>query len=362
MKEHSRLSRLKQKLSQRPPAALLVTCRENIRYLSGFTGSSGMLLVTAHKAVLITDFRYAIQAQEEVADAEVRLGRKPLEELRQLLTELNPRGLAFEAESLTYDNYEKISLFCRQQALELIPSRRMVAELRLVKEPAELERIRQAISIAQLAFQKAVAGLKPGISERDLAFKIEFEARRAGSGKAPFDIIVAAGERSAMPHGLASDRLIGANELLVIDFGASYKGYKADISRTLLLGAPSPRQREIYQLVKCAQAAAMAGVMPGMKAQAVDKLAREVIEAAGYGEYFGHGTGHGVGLEVHEGPGINHDNQTRLVPGMVFTIEPGVYLPGVGGVRIEDMVLVTEGGAEVLTGLPRELVTHVTQN
>lgn len=358
MKNKNRLSNLKHKLRSQKLDALIITHLENIRYLTGFTGSGGMLLVTLKQAVLFTDFRYAIQAQQEVFGAKIRLGKKPLEQFKHFLEEVKLHRLGFEAEHLSFENYEKIDHICQQYGVELVPGYRLLAELRLIKQPEEIAQIKQAIAIAEAAFGRIAKQVKPGVREIDLALELEFEAKRSGSARLPFEIIVAAGKRSAMPHGVASDKVIPANELVIIDFGASYQGYNADITRTLLLGEPSPRQLELYQLVSRAQAEAIAGVRPGMQAQELDRIARGVIEDAGYGEYFGHGTGHGVGLEVHEEPSISQNDQTQLIPGMVFTIEPGIYLPEVGGVRIEDMVLVTEDGCEVLTSLPKELVKH----
>jgi Xaa-Pro aminopeptidase len=353
--EQQRLSNLRQQLDKQKLDALLVTNRENIRYLSGFTGSSGMLLVNDRQVFLLTDSRYTIQAQQEAPDTRLELGGNLLEQLEQLLRNLKLSRLGFEADHLTYNNYDKISHICRQKGLELVASQKLVADLRLIKEPEEINHIKQAVAIAETAFPKIIKQVKPGIQEKELALELEFATKHLGSGKPPFDIIVASGTRSAMPHGVASDKAISPGELIIFDFGASYKGYNSDITRTLLWGTPSPRQTELYEIVYAAQAEAIAGVKPGMSAAEVDKIARGVIEQAGYGEYFGHGTGHGVGLEIHEAPYINQKSQARLIPGMVFTIEPGVYLPETGGVRIEDMVLVTEDGCEVLTDLPKEL-------
>ncbi len=356
MKKQNRLSNLKHKLSSQKLDALIITHLENIRYLTGFTGSDGMLLVTSRRVALFTDFRYAIQAQEEVSGARIRLGKKPIEQFEHFLEEVKLCRLGFEAEHLSFENYDKIDHICQQHGLELVPCYRLATDLRLIKQPEEIAQIKRAIAIAEAAFGRIIERLKPGIREIDLALELEFEAKRAGSAKLPFEIIVAAAERSAMPHGTATDKVIPSNELVIIDFGASYQGYNADITRTLLLGEPSPKQLELYQLVAKAQAEAIAGVRPGVTASELDKIAREVIENDGYGEYFGHGTGHGVGLEVHEEPNISQAGQIQLAPGMVFTVEPGIYLPEIGGVRIEDMVLVTEDGCEVLTSLPRELV------
>jgi Xaa-Pro aminopeptidase len=355
VEQQKRVANLRRRLSGQRLDGLLVTGRENIRYLSGFTGSSGMLLVTHEQAVLLTDFRYAIQAGQETVGVEVRLGENPLKLSAQLLKEAKLHRLGFEAEDLNYDRFDKLKDICRQQEIELVPSHQLVAELRLIKEAAEIAQIKQAVAIAEAAFRQVIKQLKPGIREKDLALELEFAIRRSGSAKLPFEIIVASGERSAMPHGVASDKVIPAGELIIIDFGASHNGYTADISRTLLLGEPNPKQWELYQLVYEAQAEAIANVRPGMRASELDEVARGVIERTGYGEYFGHGTGHGVGLQVHEEPRISRENDDLLSPGAVFTIEPGIYLPDTGGVRIEDMVLVTENGCEVLTSLPKDL-------
>jgi Xaa-Pro aminopeptidase len=351
----TRLANLRQQLHRRKLDALLVTCRENIRYLCGFTGTSGMLLVNTQKLFLLTDSRYALQAGIEAKDAQLRLAGNPFDQLPELLEELKSARLGFEPEHIYYDSYHKLNDICRQHNIEIIPSRQFVAELRQTKDIGEIEQIKQAVAIAENAFCKTLKLLTSGLSEREFALELEVALKRLGSARLPFEIIVASGERSAMPHGIASDKSILPGELLVIDFGASFKDYNSDITRTLLLGEPSQRQQEIYNVVYEAQNRAIAGIRPGISAYEIDKIAREVIDKAGYGEYFGHGTGHGVGLMVHEQPVINRESKSQLAPGMVFTIEPGIYLPGIGGVRIEDMVLVTDTGCDVLTSLPKEL-------
>ncbi len=357
MNRLNRLIKLKEKLIANKIDAILITGMPNINYLTGFTGSSAMLLVSSAQTTLITDFRYTVQAQLEVDTKKIILQTEgnALANLKQILSELKPERMGFEAENITYKNYEKIYKICCGIGIKTTPCRQFVNKLRQVKDADEIDKIKQAIMLAETAFIETIGNLKPGIRENELAVELEFAIRRLGSGILPFEIIVASGKRSALPHGTASDKKILSGELIVIDFGASYKGYCSDISRSILLGRPDERQLEIYNTVAIAQEKAIQNIKPEMTAEDADNIARKIISEAGYGEYFGHGSGHGVGLEVHEAPYINPRDKTVLTEGMVFTVEPGIYLPNVGGVRIEDMLLITHDGCEVLTGLPKNL-------
>jgi len=358
---------LQNKLAKQKLGALLVTGGKNIRYLSGFSGSAGMLLVSRQGAVLFTDGRYSLQAKAEVNGVDpcsepgtrVRISNKPLPILKRLLGRLKISRLGIEAQHLTVAAYNKLQKLLAGTA-QVIVSQDLVEKLRLVKDAAELEYIKQAAQIAGAAFASIRGDIQPGVSEKELAGKLECALKAKGSDNIPFEIIVASGCRSAMPHGIASDKQLAERELVVIDFGASVAGYSADISRTLILGKAGAEQKKIYQAVAKAQARGIEAVKPGVKAARIDQITRSVIEQAGYGKYFSHSTGHGLGLEVHEAPSISKGDKTVLKEGMVFTVEPGVYLPGVGGVRIEDMLLVTADGCQVLSAGVENFLTGLT--
>lgn len=338
--------------------AVLITGQANRFYLSGFQGTAGMLLVTREAAWLVTDFRYAEAAREQAPDFQVvqHGGRDQLKVLGRLLAEAGVARLAFEPGHVSYHQFQEFA--GAWPGVELIPFEGLVEALRKVKDPDEIEHCRRAMELAEAAFEAVLAEIRPGRRERDLALDLEFAMRRRGADAAAFDFIVASGPRSALPHGYASDRVIEAGDIVTIDFGARYRGYHSDITRTVVVGGPADAKvREVYEAVRAAQAAGMAAVRAGVSAAAVDKAARDIITAAGYGEHFGHGTGHGIGLEVHEyprlGPGRDGD---VLEAGMLVTIEPGIYLPGWGGVRIEDTVLVTEDGCRSLCRTTKELL------
>ncbi len=334
----------------------LVTHPQNRRYLSGFTGedmppldSAGMLLITPDRAILLTDSRYAIQARGEVGGLEVAV-RDPrrADELGAQVAALGLQRLGFEAQHLLYSRYE--DLHEAVPALELVPTRGLVEQQRVAKDAAELALLRRAIAISDQAFDEVSAEIEPGMTEREVARRIEARMVALGAEAPAFPTIVAAGPNSAMAHAVPSDRPIRTHEPLVIDMGARYHGYHSDMTRTLSLGDHDERFAEIYNLVYQANRAAEAAARAGLSGEAVDAAARDVISAAGYGEAFGHGTGHGVGLEVHEGPSVRmRSPDTALPSGAVISIEPGIYLEGWGGVRIEDLVLLQPDGAEVLT-------------
>jgi Xaa-Pro aminopeptidase len=378
-----------EKLEEIDLEALLVTDIRNIRYLTGFTGSSGFILLSEDRSIFITDFRYKTQAEEEVSDFELRIEKGKLPDIMEkLVRELDLKTIGFEANA-PFDHYKKLSE--RLSGIELTPATDLIETLRAVKDDEELIFIRRAIAIAEESFNSILNLLRPGIIEKDIALSLEYEIRKGGSGLLPFDIIVASGERSALPHATSSRRSLEEGDLVIIDWGAQSDGYFCDITRTFMVGSnpPSPTfnsplnkgatppilplvrggeggvkggmggfsdKRKIYEIVLDAQKEAIQKVRPGMTFSELDAVARDFIEDAGYGEYFGHGLGHGVGLSVHEAPHIFWQGEGVLEEGMVFTIEPGIYIPGLGGARIEDMVLVKEKGAEVLTHLPKELL------
>lgn len=346
-----RLEALRTFIAGQGLTAVIVAKPENRRYFSGFTGSSGLLLVSAGEAKLLTDFRYIEQATRQAPDfAVVRHGSDMYETLAAEVKALGGEMIGFESDYTDWDTCQKLHEFVGKLApLHL-------DKLRMVKDDAELASLRVAVRLADRAFGHILSYIKPGVSERDIALELEFFMRKNGAEKAAFDIIVASGPRSALPHGRASDKMVTDGEFVTMDFGAVYEGYHSDITRTVVVGKASARQREIYDLVRAAQQAGLDAVAAGKTGRDVDAAARRVIGDAGYGEYFGHGLGHGVGLAIHEEPRLSPVGDVVLTPNMTVTVEPGVYLPDWGGVRIEDTVVVTADGVEVLTASSKELI------
>jgi Xaa-Pro aminopeptidase len=347
-------TRLKKRLESHQLDAVLLLSLENIRYLSGFTGSDAVFLLTQKEAFFLTDSRYWTQAEDEVRDAQIVRYQKKTDGLVSLLLDLKSKRVGFESSSLPFSLYQTL-LEKLEGRIEFVPLEKELRNLRAFKDETELSLIRSAIGIASEAFLHVLKLIKEGAEERVLSLEMEFFMKRRGAEATGFDIIVASGARSALPHGRASDKRIEKGDFVLIDFGSRFKGYHSDQTRTLFCHSSTSEQRKIYDIVKEAHDRAIAKIRPGIPISEVDRVAREFIRTQGYGEYFGHGTGHGIGLAVHEDPVVNGENQDPLQEGMVFTIEPGIYLPGWGGVRIEDMVRVTADGAEVLTYLSTEL-------
>ncbi len=359
----SRLARAASLLTARGLDALLVTSLENLRYLAGFTGSDGVLVVSADgEGRFTTDSRYETQAGQETRDVSVTVYKRKLDGTVDAVKAAGAARVGFEASVMPVETADAL----REQlsavktaaggavAFEPVPAEAM-APLRMRKDAEELDLLRRAASIAADSLAYTIALVKDGAREIDLALELEFAMRKRGAERLAFDTIIASGVRSALPHGRASEKRVAAGEFITIDYGARYNGYHSDETWTGVVGEPSAEQRRIFGLVKEAQAAGIAAVRAGVKASEVDAAARRIIDAAGYGRNFGHGTGHGIGLAVHEAPGVNTAGTVILEPGMVITVEPGIYLPGWGGVRLEDMVVVTETGAETLTRTSKEL-------
>jgi Xaa-Pro aminopeptidase len=347
-----RLQKSRKLIAEKGLDGLIISQQDNLRYLSGFTGS-GWLLISERDAVLALDFLYAEQAKQESSGFEITEIRQELHNwLPGLVLDLGWRKLGFEANLISYDAYRKLSeaLRAKQVNVELVPTTEVVEQLRAVKEPEELVFVTKAVKLADAALEEAKAMIRPGITEKEAAWEIERNLRQEGSEGVPFEIIVASGPNSALPHARPTEKAICADEPVIIDMGARINGYCSDLSRTLFLGRASEKFQKIYGVVRQAQAAAIDGVRSEMAASQADQLARSVIEEAGYGDAFGHGLGHGVGLAVHEFPRLGLNSSDSLTDGMVFTIEPGIYLAGEGGVRIEDMVVSENGKARVLTG------------
>ncbi|MBE0431441.1 MAG: aminopeptidase P family protein [Dehalococcoidia bacterium] len=348
-----RLQKLRATIAEKELDALMISQPENRRYLSGFTGSAGWLLIAEKHAFLATDFRYVEQAKGESPDFEiVRTARELRDWFPDLVSDAGWHKLGFEAGFVSYDMHGKLSeaIEGKQLNLELIPSTDLVEQLRAIKEPGELDFIIQAVKLADDALEQAKAEIRPGITEKEAAWEIEKLLRQNGSEGVAFEIIVASGPNGALPHARPSDKRIGSGETVVIDMGARFNGYCSDLTRTLFAGRADDTLWRVYDIVLRAQTAAIEGVESGMDAVQADRLARSVIEQAGYGDAFGHGLGHGVGLAVHESPTLGPGSSGSLAEGMVFTVEPGIYLVGQGGVRIEDMVVLENGRARVLTG------------
>jgi Xaa-Pro aminopeptidase len=336
--------------------ALLVSHAPNIRYLTGFTGSAGLLLVTSSRTVLVTDFRYAEQAPAEAAGAtEVVVEQSNLwERLRRVLEPGPKLRIGFERDRLTVRDADRLM---RLDAADPVPTSDLVEGLRAVKDAGEVSAIRAAAELAHAALEEVLPSIRTAQTELAIAARLELALRSRGSEWHPFETIVASGPRSALPHARATDRAVRAGDWLLIDFGARLSGYCSDITRTVMVGAKADdRQRAIYDVVVRAHGAARTGLRPGLSGREADALARDVIDAAGFGEAFGHSLGHGLGLEVHEGPRLARSAEELLQAGAVVTVEPGIYLEGWGGVRLEDDVYLTAMGAECLSDGRTELL------
>jgi Xaa-Pro aminopeptidase len=356
-----RADRLAAALAERELDALLVTHLVNVRWLTGFSGSNGLAIVgPGDRRLFLTDFRYLSQSAEQLDDAwERQITPELLPAAAQALGGADRAGeprlrVGFDDATLPVKDHATLA----QRAgdgVELVAAGGLVEELRLVKDAQELDRIRAAARLADAALTEVLGRGLAGRTERDVALDLEMTMRRAGAESVSFAPIVAAAQHSALPHAEPRDVEIPAGTLVTIDWGAQLDGYASDCTRTFATGALDPRDAEIYELVLRAQEASLAAVRAGASARDVDAVARDIITAAGHGEHFGHGLGHGVGAEVHEGPRLSQRSDSTLAAGQVVTVEPGVYVPGALGVRIEDLVVVTEDGAEVLTGLPKQL-------
>ncbi len=333
---------------------ILFSSLENIRYLCGFTGSDGAFLLTQKESFFLTDSRYWTQADEEVGESRIIHYTKKMDGIASLLSDLKLKRIGFESVSLTFSFYRSL-LAKLANGADLIPLEEEIKNLRTAKDRLELALIRSAIDVSSNAFLHIMGILKPGVTERKIATEMEFFMKRNGAEALSFDIIVASGKRSALPHGKATDKRIAEGDFILFDFGAKVQGYHSDQTRTVVCGKPSAEQKKVYRVVKDAHDKAIEAIRPGIPLQSVDAAARDHIRKKGYGEYFGHGTGHGIGLAVHEEPGVNTENKGLVQEGMVFTVEPGIYIPDWGGVRIEDMIRATAHGAEILTTLPRDL-------
>ena len=349
----TRLARLRERLDENEIDAMLASSGESRQYLSGFDGSSGFLLITKSDAVLATDFRYTEQAESQAPDFRIHRIRGPLTWFPELAAELGAKRIGFESEEVTVQILTALEKSIDESEVsdkpELVPTTEVVSRLREVKDAQEIDLLAKAVEIADLAMDEVAPTIKPGMTEGQVSWELEKSMREHGADMISFDMIVGAGPNGAMAHHRADETVIKDGDPIVIDMGAKYKGYCSDLTRTVVVGEPSDKLREIYNTVLRAQLEAEDKVRAGMTGEEVDAISRDIITEAGHGEDFGHSLGHGVGLAVHEYPRVAPKSQDKLEDGMVFTIEPGIYLPGWGGVRIEDMVVLENGRARVLS-------------
>lgn len=351
-----RVQRLREQLRQEGLEAMLVSHPVNRRYLSGFTGSAGYLLLTQNNSWLLTDFRYMSQAPAQAAAFEV-VEHAPhfMDTVKQLLSDAGIARVGFEPHTVVYSDYQAWAEALG--SIALTPVEPIVEQLRMIKDESEIAIMQEAAKLADDTFSHITGLLRPGISEADIALEMEVFMRSRGATSSSFETIVASGERSALPHGEASDRIIQPEEFVKLDFGAYFNGYCSDLTRTVYVGAaPTLKHKEIYEIVLEAQLHALEHIRPGMTGKEADALTRDIITRYGYGDCFGHSTGHGLGMEIHESPRLSKLSDTVLTPGMTVTVEPGIYLPGFGGVRIEDDVVITDNGIKILTSSPKHFM------
>lgn len=346
-----KFDKIQQLLERESLDALLVMSAENRRYLSEFTGSSGALIITKESRFLMSDFRYKAQGAEQAEEFEFILQEKGL--LESIVSFMNSKGLkriGFEGEHVNYNTYSQLI-----KSFDVVPLTGEVEKIRLIKTDEELDLIIKACEIADQSYEYILTYVKAGMTELEVKNELEAHMTSLGASGPSFDTIVASGHRGALPHGVASDKVIEDGDMVTLDFGAWYKGYASDITRTFAVGSVSPEMEEIYNIVLESQLKSLDEIKAGMTGKEADSIARDVISAKGHGEHFGHSLGHGLGLEVHELPGLSQKSTMTLEPGMVITIEPGIYVDGLGGVRIEDDAVVTEKGLKKLTHSSKKL-------
>lgn len=349
-----RISRLQARLYDLDVEALLFLDIKNIRYLTGFKGSDGVLMIGNKHTVLLVDGRYTNQAQREVTGVEIFEYREKLDGIESCISVGKLNSIGFEAPAMNVSAYLKLKE--KLKAVTLVPMSNEIDAVRAIKDKTEITYLRKAAEISFEAFCAVCVYLKPGVSEKDIAVELDFQMLRSGAEQVSFNTIVASGINSSQPHAQPGTRKIKNGDIVMIDYGAVYRGYHSDETCTFIIGRADTKQKEVYSLVKKAHDGALEAVKAGIPCRDIDSMARSCIEDANLGKYFTHGTGHGVGLDVHEAPRIADKSENILEAGMVVTIEPGVYIPDRWGIRIEDMVLVKEKGFEVLTKVPKDFM------
>ncbi|MDD5014161.1 MAG: Xaa-Pro peptidase family protein [Atribacterota bacterium] len=357
IKERLKIFRDKIEKENKEIEGFLITNLKNLYYLSGFDGE-GFALITNRNNYLFTDSRYTEQAEKESPDFKI-ITDEPKKKnarilaIKKISAKNRIKKIAFESSNLSYTDFKKYS--DSLESIELLPTENIIEELRMIKDKEEIIKVKKAAQITTESLKDVLEVIKPGTRELDIACELAYTMRKKGAQKEAFETIVVSGERSSLPHGKPSEKKIDEGEFIVIDMGASYQNYNSDLTRTIIMGKENIKQKKIFSIVLEAQEAALEFLKPGIRCREVDSVARDIITKKDYGEYFGHGLGHGVGLDIHELPRVSFSDDTVLLPGMVITIEPGIYLPEAGGVRIEDSVLITEEGYEILTWFPKIL-------
>ncbi|KPN96569.1 Xaa-Pro peptidase family protein [Lysinibacillus sp. ZYM-1] len=351
----SKLEHLRKALQVQETDAIIITNAQNRRYLTDFTGSTGTVIVTNNRALLLVDFRYTQQATEQSKIFEVlEIDRNRLyETIQEFFEQESIQTVGFEQHHVTYYDYQLIN---SKLTATLKPLSNIVENLRMIKTPEEIKTIKKAAWISDEAFKHILTYIKPGMTEIEIAYELESHMRKNGATGAAFDMIIASGHRSALPHGLASSKTIQQGDMMTLDFGAYYQGYRSDMTRTIAVGEPSAQLKEIYQIVFDSLQNALSHMKAGITGKEADSYTRNYITDKGYGQNYGHGAGHGIGLDIHENIFMSTICEDILEENMVLTVEPGIYIPNVGGVRIEDDVIITKNGVEIITHSPKDLI------
>lgn len=336
--------------------AALVTDEISIFYFTGFPHSEGYFFVTSEKSYLLVDFRYIEAAQNSVNTSDVVIFANPYETLNQLIFANNISDVLLESDKVTISAYKAMQSKLNAELKDSSELSELISKLRILKSDDEILKLKKAQIIAEKAYLEVLKMLRPGVTERQIALELEYLMKKQGAEKIAFDLITVTGKKTSLPHGVPSDEEVKFGDFVTFDIGAVYEGYHSDMTRTVAVGVASDEMKNIYDIVLKAHLEGLKAVKAGVSGYDVDKVCRDIITEAGFGEYFGHGTGHGVGLEIHEEPRVSPKGETILEPGMVITVEPGIYLPDKFGVRIEDTVLVTEGGYETFAHIPKELL------
>ncbi|MBF0793243.1 M24 family metallopeptidase [Mammaliicoccus lentus] len=348
-----KFTNLRKVMEQKGLDAIVVLSPYNRRYLSGFTGTSGSLLITQDTKQLITDFRYIQQANSQVEDFEIINQNGPMiNKINELIQHGNYKNVGVEADLITYNEYQALNT----DEVQLSSIEGVIETIRMIKDDFEIKQIQKAADIVDETYEHILKWVKPGMTENEVNNEMEMFMRSKGATCSSFDTIVASGHRGALPHGVASNKVIEEGDMITLDFGALYEGYVSDITRTFAIGEPKEEMKKIYNIVLESQLAALEQIKPGMTGKEADSIARDIISSYGYGEQFGHSLGHGIGLEVHEGPALSQKSDIVLEENMCVTLEPGIYVEGLGGVRIEDDVLVTKNGLQRFTKSTKDLI------